>query len=724
MIEIKLAFRNLIRDRNMYIILVVATSVFLALIIGFQSTILGGDLGKMLGADDLTDRRLFFKIGLWLIASVQYVLLFLFLNSYYRFINKVRVRELALYKIIGYGSSSVFRITLAEGAILFVAISTISVVLAKIFGILIISFINSYLMLDKTLTSSLNLNVILTSIFFFLIVILLNSYRAYRKTIKMDLDVALSESAVQRQIKPKSKIYIIITFTIGMLLLINMTYLTTLADFSLRFGIIIMAILYGYGLYLIINSIVSGYKYLTISSKKTGFNTLLNNETNFHLNKSKFVIFSSVIFMMMSIGALLLSQVITDELNKSIGEANYTTYLNTTANYIDTPEIYMDDTLLNVETYILTTSSELASKEYGVKLEDKPALYVYEDFSNSSVITNDTVTVELDEKLTIPIIMYTDEELESLNENDSFSTNPCLVLPDDILMSDSNFKSYQSYKLKYDALEKYVSEGKVNSSTVSTAYYIPNTDYEGAAIMLIKQSDYNQAMELIGGKTLDLKDDEIWIDGYYSDSMEQLNVVGTSQTGVEGTVVSDKYYEQLKDDAVYWDTSDIKYYMAESKEVQAEVDDALEAIDDRNFGVIVQSWSRNEVLGTSAFVLLMAFYIAIIFIFCNFTLVATNLLSHGIENKLVYSKMLEIGITAKAKRKYVSKLVNTFYGIPIVIGVISGLIVTNFAIHLVLFGVKISLNYKLIVVVMALYLLSLVIFILLTKLIYMKVIED
>ncbi len=191
MIDLKLVLRNIKRDIMLYILLIVSSSIFIALIISFQSTLLSGDLFTYLTQENPSDLGFIFRLALWSISITQYIVLFLFMRSYYRFINKYRIRELAIYKITGLTRKTIMKLLIIENFIIFLLISIISIVISLIISPLIISFTNSYLQLNTRLEAHINLGIIFTSCLLLFIIICINILTIYRNVNNTDLNAAL-----------------------------------------------------------------------------------------------------------------------------------------------------------------------------------------------------------------------------------------------------------------------------------------------------------------------------------------------------------------------------------------------------------------------------------------------------------------------------------------------------------------------------------------------------
>lgn len=724
MTEFKLGYRNLKRDINIYILLIISSAIFIALIIGFQSTITTGDLGEMLAKDDLTSTRYFFKIVLWLIAGIQSILLLFFFNGYYRFINKIRVRELTLYKVIGYSRKSVRKVILSEGIIVYAVISLFSIVFAFAFNKGIITYINYQVELPTKLSSTLSVSAIVYSLLLLLILCLYNTYRTYRKAIKVDVDIALSDAAVQKKNTRNSRIYITTTFCLGIILLLNMSYLSTQVTHSINLGIVIIAIFYAYGLFLVINAITKGYQYLIQTNyKNTNFNLLLVSEVNFHLNKSKLVIFSSVIFMMMSIGALLLSQIMTDMMESTIGDYDYKTWESVTVG----PDTYdgewspveVDGTILSLNIYPIERNQQ-ELKNLGLDLNANTLVLSREVAKDENLKNGDIASYSEDgEKIEFSTVILDNDE------NISYAK---AFMPESDILSYDCFNSYQVFYKRLEILEREVAAGNVESVNIETIPYF--YDILGYGTSTTSLSSYNQYLKMIGEKTISLEGDEVWIDGIIEEGMEKVNIKGHSNTGIDMPIVSDEVYDKEMQklggsDIGYEAFNDNTYYKVVKKSEFARIDEEIRNVNNHLFAMLeVNSMQRADVLGTSIFILLIAFYIAIIFIVCNFTLLAINLLSHGIENKQVYYKLTEMGISKHQKKQYTSTFIRSFYLIPLVIGLISGLIATNFAMHILsLYRVYTFTNSKLVIYILILYIVIYVVFISITKYIYNRIVS-
>lgn len=415
MIEFKLALRNLKRDITIYSLMIISCALFIALIVGFQSTIDSGSLGEMLSADNLSSTKQVFKIILISIAILQYIILVFFMNAYYRIINKKRITELALYKIVGYTRGSIRKILIAEGVLIFMISLPISFILAVVLNHIIISFVNYYLNLDLILNASLSISSFWYSNLVLLIVIFINGFKTYCNVLSVDLEVALNESSIQKNIAFAPKYYVFANLIIGLILVALMSYLSTHVTYTLRFGIIILAIFYAIGLFLIINAIAKGYRYLiSENSKRSNFNRLLAAESNYQLNKSKLIILSSIILIMMTIGSLLLSQAITITLNQSIGDSDYyfRTYSYNITNTIYDLKWVKDDKEVN--SYISLYPLEFAN-EIGIVDDPKPyQIEVSPEYAKSqNCKVGDEVNLVTDEqtfKFTVSSISNEDAE--------------------------------------------------------------------------------------------------------------------------------------------------------------------------------------------------------------------------------------------------------------------------------------------------------------------------
>lgn len=713
MIEFKLSIRNIRRDISIYSLLIVSCAIFLALIIGFQSTINSGDLGKLLSADDMTETRMLFKISLWSIACVQYFILFFFYNSYLRFINAIRTRELALYKIIGYSRKSIFKIVLIEGLIAYVLTVIVALILAFICNQVIIHFINSYLNLTTELSTNISLSTALSSFVIYLILILFNSIRTYRKTIVLDLDIALADGEIQKKSRYSSKPYVLVSFGLGVVLLANMTFLSTQAYLSLKYGIVIIALFYAFGLFLIINAICKGYKYLIPKwYKYKGFNTLLVSEINFHINKSKLVILGSIIFMMLSIGALLLSQTITDTLNEAIGAYDYAVQ-SQLQNHIDdydgTWSFVANDEPLIIQVYPYELNTDLA-KTYQLNMKDNMLLISQDSAAIFNINDGDEVGLKGKDGDEINFeVQITADGFEGA------------FLPLETVLNNPIFSSFITMEKQLNILEEEVNKGNVQEDTVSTYYYY-NTgmDFD---IPIISESEYNEYAQMVGCDPISLKEGEIWNDG--GDNVLDQTVVGTSNIGLNTVVVPDSFFEMNKDYISDEGDETIYYKVVKPREFNRIDNEIISLKGDAIYSFLeINSISRNEILGTNVFVLLIAIYIAIIFMLCNFISLSINLLSHSIENKKIYTKLDNMGISKSQKGKFVATFVRTFTSIPIIIGTISGLIATNFAIDLLfVYETTYKIDYFSLLKILILYLLINLILINITKFIYKRIIS-
>lgn len=723
MTEIKLGYRNLKRDLNVYMLLIVSSAIFIALIISFQSTITSGDLGKILSSDTMSDTRLFFTIILWMLASTQYIILYFFFNSYYRFINKIRVRELAMYKVIGYSRSSIKKIIFTESVLVYLIITILGIILSFFFNHIIINFVNTQMQLTTKLVASLSLKTIIITSLILLVISINCMYRTYRKACKLDIDIALSDAANQKKIIPSSKLYIIISFILGLILIANMSLLSTTVTFNLRFGIIIMAIFYAFGLFLIINAITKGYQYLiTTKYKQKEYNLLLVSEINFHLNKSKFVILSSVILMMLSIGALLLSQSITDVINKTIGEYDYAVYDDSTSKItifegnwsLESKDGYEFST----DIYSIEQNQEILD-ELGITLNDNTLLSTKEEADEYGLEEGQIVTYTKDDESIDFTTKIVDDDID-------FYAKAFMPL-DDIL----NNQLFKNTKQLYDSLQilnKEEKAGNISNAYIEELMYFK--DGMEHSFSIVSESNYNQYLNLIGEKPISLEGDEVWEDGFVSDNTYSFNIIGKSYTGVDAIIVDDDYYDDYKqsaNDFINLTMNSKTLYVAKNKTELARIDQELENINDNSsYGeLVINSIERTNMLGSVAFILLIAFYIAIIFIVCNFTLLAINLLSHGIENKEVYKKLIEMGMSKAERAKYISVFIRSFYAIPLVIGISSGIIATNFAIHLMrLFRSFEFSNILLLAYILFLYIIAYIIFINITKYIYKRIVTN
>lgn len=725
MTEIKLAYRNLKRDINVYILLIISSAIFVALIIGFQSTISTGDLGALLSADEMSDKRLLFKIVLWLIAIIQYLILYFFFNSYYQFINKIRVRELALYKVIGYSRKSIRKIVFTENMLVYTLISLISIILASGFNIIIVGFINYQMQLETKLSSGLSIKSMLISLLILLVLCVFNMYRTYKKAIKVDIDVALSDNVQQQKIILKPKRYIISSFILGLLLLANMTYLSMTVTMSIKFGIIIIAVFYGFGLFLIVNAITKGYQYLVSDKyKNKSFNLLLTSEINYHLNKSKFILLSSIIFMMLSIGALLLSQIITDMLSKSTGEFDYVIqdyYLESMDTYNGKWSITSEDGY-DLQTNIYYTETRKQElDDLGVDITENTLLASPAAADDYNLTEGEIVTYSYegsDVEFKTKIIDDVDDNILYLTPYMSFTDN----------MNNPVFSNEKKLYGRLQILQREVAKGNVSQVYINKLlYFVDGMDYSWD---IVSNSNFNDYLEMIGEKPISLENNQVWIDGFNSEESSNLDVIGQSYTGVNAIIVSDVFFQDYEKKLIApaYETinpNSITLFKAKNKTELVRIDQELKAVSDWHNGIIINSLNKSEALGSSAFILLIAFYIAIIFIICNFTLLAINLLSHGIENKSVYLKLDEMGISKSQKEKYISVFIRSFYVIPLIIGISSGLIATNFAMNILeLNKVFKFTNISLIIYVLVLYITSYIIFINITKYIYKRIINE
>lgn len=709
MIELKLAYRNLRRDFSIYSLMIVSAVIFISLIVGFQSIITNGALGEMLAGDSLTDNQSFFRMILIAVAVSQYVILIFFFRSYYRIIAKVRVRELSLYKIIGYTRMSIRKTIFIESGFVYLIISGLTLVTSVVFNKLLISFVNSYLDLTTKLSGQISLHAYVISIIFLGLIMLVSTHGLYRKAIKVDIEQALNDDVSQKQVKLEPKTYIFINLVIGLILIGLMTYLSTIATLSLKYGVIIIAIFYAIGLYLIIDSFASGYRYLAFEKyQKRGFNRLLVAETNFQLNKSKLVILSSMILIMMSIGSLLLSQAIAKTLNDAVAAADfriYATSLDVNLQNFGVDYRVSANGQSQEQAYFNIYPTEITNVvDRGYQAKDY-TVYMSPDYAAGSGVENgDIVSFNSgDEQIDFTVVI-TDAE-HSLSAYVPFSE----------MKNYEIFSTYLQFISKLEPLYTAVSDGDASSVMVTER----NVSLGEQGVSVIAESNFNEYLQLIGEKPIDITGDQVWEDGdpLYMTSTTDLNIVGHSENALNVMVVDDKVFEQLTDD----NPSDYDFYI---KAVDQQTGEKLNQSIETGYGIINLTEYRNEVLGNNAFLLLVAFYLAVIFIITNFTLLAISLCSHGIESEKLYQKMSEMGIDMRAKGKYISKFIRTMVGFPLVIGVISGLIATKFALKLTLDDRGYNFdNLGVLIVILILYLITYILFISITKHIYKRIVS-
>ncbi len=713
MIEVKLALRNLKRDITIYGLMIMSSALFMALIVGFQSTIDSGSLGEMLSADNLSETKQFFKLILIAIAIVQYIVLIFFMNGYYRILNKKRIRELALYKIIGYTRGSIRKILVAEGLFVFMISLPISFVMAVVLNNLIIGFVNYYLNIDLVLTASLSINSFIYSNLVLLIVICINAFKTYRNVLAVDLEQALNQSSIQKNIAFAPKYYVFINLSIGLTLIILMSYLSTQVTFTLRYGIIILAIFYAIGLFLVINAIAKGYRYLISEKVKSkNFNRLLAAESNFLLNKSRLIILSAIILIMMSIGSLLLSQAITTTLNQSIGDSDFyfrTYSYNITNTLMDQNWIDADDPE-DGGYYISLYPIEIANE---IGIVDDPEPYQIEVSPDQGYQVGDKINLVTDEQtFEFTVTSTTNEKAEI----------PTAFIPIDDIQGLDAFKNYNNIYRKIQVLNNEVKQGNLDRTKVTIYDYAEPGD--DASTPLISIEDYNDYLKLVGETPVELEANQIIIDGNIDGEFQEYNIIKHSHQGLNAIVVPNSFIDNLDLNSDSISNENIVFYEAIDEETRKDISKQLIDIDDIMYGITDVNIVRQDMLGNTAFVLLVALYLAIIFIITNFTIITINILSHGIENKQLYIKLEQMGISKKEKNRYISIFISTISMWPLVIGVISGVIATNFAINLVLIarGVNFTENIILLLILI-LYILIYIIFIVIIKYIYYKIIN-
>ncbi|WOO89189.1 ABC transporter permease [Mollicutes bacterium LVI A0078] len=714
MIEFKLGLRNFKRDITIYSFMVVSSAVFIALIVGFQSTIDSGSLGEMLSADNLSSMKQLFKIILIAIAVVQYIILVFFMNGYYRILNKKRIRELALYKIIGYTRGSIKKILLTEGLLLFVISLPFSLVFAVVLNQTIVGFVNYYLNLDLILTASISMSSFWYSNLVFLIVICVNGFKTYRNVLSVDLEEVLNESSIQKNIVFAPKYYVFVNLIIGLILVTLMSYLSTQVMYTFRFGIIILAIFYAIGLFLIINAIAKGYRYLiSEESKRKNFNRLLAAESNFQLNKSRLITLSSIILIMMTIGSLLLSQAITITLNQSIGDSDYyfRTYEYNITNTLDgTSWVNADDPEDDAYTYINLYPIEIAN-EIGIAKDPKP--YQIEVSPDSGYQVGDKVQLITSEQSFDFTVSMT------INQN---AETPIAFIPIKDIEGLDTFKNYNNTYIKMQILNNEVEQGDLNQTQITKYDYAKaGADY---STPLISLDDYNKYLNLIDKDSVELDTNQIIIDGNIEEDTSQYDVIKHSHQGLNAIIVPNSTIECFDYEKDFISKTSTKYYKAINEDTREDISKQLLDIDDRMYGIIDVNRDRQDMLGDTAFILLVALYLAIIFIITNFTIITINILSHGIENKQLYVKLEQMGISKKEKSHYIGTFISTISTWPLVIGVISGIIATNFAIKLVLNdrGINFSSNITLLLI-LVLYIFIYIMFIAIIKYVYTKIIS-
>lgn len=716
MIEFKLGLRNFKRDITIYSLMVASSAVFIALIVGFQSTIDSGSLGEMLSADNLSSMKQLFKIILIAIAVVQYIILVFFMNGYYRILNKKRIRELALYKIIGYTRGSIKKILLTEGLLLFVISLPFSLVLAVVLNQIIVGFVNYYLNLDLILTASISMSSFWYSNLVLLIVICVNGLKTYRNVLSVDLEDALNESSIQKNIVFAPKYYVFANLIIGLILVALMSYLSTQVMYTLRFGIIILAIFYAIGLFLIINAIAKGYRYLiSEKNKRKNFNRLLAAESNFQLNKSRLITLSSIILIMMTIGSLLLSQAITITLNQSIGDSDY--YFRTyeyNMYYTLNGTSWVTDDAPDGGVYVSLYPLEVASEIDTVDEPEPYQIYISPDYAISQdyEVGDKVKLIAPEQTFEFTVASITSEE----------AVSPTAFIPINDIEGLDTFKNYNNTYSKMQILNNEVEQGDLNQTQITKYDYAKaGADH---SIPLISLDDYNKYLNLIGKDSVELDTNQILIDGNIEEDTSQYDVIKYSHQGLNAIIVPNDIIESFDYDKDFVDKTRTKYYKAINEDTREDISKQLLDIDDRMYGIIDVNRDRQDMLGDTAFILLVALYLAIIFIITNFTIITINILSHGIENKQLYVKLEQMGISKKEKSHYIGTFISTISTWPLIIGVISGIIATNFAIKLVLNdrGINFSSNITLLLI-LVIYIFIYIMFIAIIKYVYTKIIS-
>ncbi len=733
MINLKLVLRNFKRDIFIYSLMIISSSLFIALIISFQSTVLSGDLYALLIRDDLGANGLLFRLIIYSLAFSQYIILFIFLHHYYRFINKYRIRELAIYKITGIRRSETFKLIFLENFGLYLIILILGIILSLIISPIIINFTNNYLMLTTKLIVAINPVVIFTTAVFLATIIFLNVLTVYHLSNQTDLKKAIDNCENQKQVRNVNKLTIIVNFTCSLVILISMSYLSTIVTSSFYFGVLLIALFYTFGLYLLISSFANGYKYLIRQAAlKKGANLLLINETNYHLNNSKLIILSSVIFMMLSIGALLLSNVMSSVSLKSIGSSNFVMKESNMIlyDYNDEHTITYNDS--TYDDYASSTFNKMINDQYQLDLNNTDNYLIINlakltnEQLSSPVLTNfeEQKTEELSyttDNYTIPLQpIFIDDD--NLNENHLLSFSTKVINETDT----NHFNDLKNAQNSYTLLQDKVNDDSLQMNQISTTRLY----YNESNISLVRLSQYNQLLETLGAHPYDLNGNETIKDGFITAdtlSKYEFSIIDSTYNGLNAYVVSDQYYDEILENlsendptANYW-TTNTNYYNVKDEKQLSQTNDKL--CTHRQF-IRCNELERADMLGNYVFLLLVAFYIAIIFIICNFTLIGINLLSHAINNQSMYKQLKILGLNQYQITAYINKFINTFLIIPLLIGLISGLIVTNFALNLIGFshaatGID---NKPLMLKVLLLYLIMTIIFNQIIKLIYRKVI--
>ncbi len=536
------------------------------------------------------------------------------------------------------------------------------------------------------------------------------------------------------KIKPAKKSIILINFICSIILLTTMTYLSTIATVTLKFGIVLLALFYLIGLILLISVIVNGYKYLFSSRKLArNYNLLLVNEINYHLNKSKTVILTSVIFMMLSIGALLVSNVLNNFYSSQLPLSDYqVSDYSYTFDPIDMQINIGDNSYDYYEEFTLT---QQISSQFPNQFNADENYIIINQYDSPDI--EYPFALSTFEKENIDII---------IDGNPPINLTPILVNSEDFPRYDnmylsentinnivSNTRSIKAAKKVIKAmniLNKEVAQGNLIEDDINSTQ-LSSTNYY---VSIAKLSDYNQYLEHSGEKPIQLNGHEAINDLPENNNSNEFDFVDSDYRGINAIVVNDKYYNELVEehqkkiesepDKNFIDQSTTSYYNfsdTSNIKINEEIDKTLAQ---NHYGFIMKSQSTDELMGNMVFLLLIAFYIAIIFIVCNFMLIGINLLSHGIDSKSMYNKLQQLGLSVHDERKMISRFVNTITIIPLIIGIVSGIIATFFALQLLGLSANVTqINYfHLFTKLMILYLVLTLIFNQIIKIVYRKIV--
>lgn len=726
MIESKLAYRNVSREIYIYMLMIVCNALFIAFIIGYQSVLSNDAFNTFLMSNNVSEKKIFLNIIIKSIAALQYIILIFYMKTYYNIINKKRIRQLALYKIIGYKRKSIRAIIFFEGLYIYIISIVLAIILALFINKGIVIFTNNYVNLDTLLSTELSVTSIISSSLFLLFIIVLNCYSTYKHALNIDIEDALNEHQIQKKVECVPKFYVYVSGLSGLILILLMTKLSFVVSYTIRYGIIFIGIFYAIGLYLLINSFAKGYRYLFSARKKSiKYNRLLFSEINFYLSKSKLLILSSIILMMMSIGALLLSQIMAYTYNNMFLASDYMLFTED-LNVMSSLDYNIDVTLDvdGVESYANFSiyPTELVKYVTGTNNIENYTIYIDENYSGFDGNLNELLDEASKIKVLLDDTSYDVNILELPIEGELINghTN-ILTIPLAELQSNDLYEQYQLFIDKVKIMYSAVLNEQLKYSVIEQTYPSLNENYQFSSTAIMPNSDFNSYLALFNKKPINLKENQVIVDGSLPINLNNLNVVKYTTEGFNSLVVSDSLYNQLKNSSIY-----SIYFVATSDQAYELVNNELLTIEESFRPFRNNRAAKNEMIGYNAFILLIAFYIAVILIITNFTLIAISLISHAIEQRKIYKKLTDIGLNKLQLNKFVSIVINTVFGLPLIIGTISGLIVTNFAVKLFFMSYALHLNNikMIIITLVSLYIILYVLILSITKYVYIKIISE